>query len=321
MPEAPRAADAVEVRLRVLGEVEVDDDVDGLDVDAAREEVGRHEVAAEAVAEVVEDAVAVRLQHLGVDVEARVAELGDLLREQLDAVDAVAEDDRLVDAQLGEERVEAVHLLALLDERVVLRDALERQLVHQVDDVRLAQELLLELLDGHRERRAEEHDLAALGQEADQLLDDRLELGRQQLVGLVHDEHLAVVELADALAREVEHAPRRRDDDVDRLVQAHDVVAQARAARRDHDLDGEVLAELLADLRRLQRELARRHEQHRCWFGAGCCCSVAVWGGSCGEQVLFCRRRCPTLPAAGPFTCKHYQHTAHHHTARAGGGD
>jgi hypothetical protein len=38
----------------------------------AREEVGGHEVAAGAVAEVVEHAVAVRLQHLGVDVEARV---------------------------------------------------------------------------------------------------------------------------------------------------------------------------------------------------------------------------------------------------------
>lgn len=50
-----------------------------LDVDAAREEVRGDEVAARAVAEVVEDAVAVALQHLGVDVEARVAQLGDLL--------------------------------------------------------------------------------------------------------------------------------------------------------------------------------------------------------------------------------------------------
>ena len=96
MAEAARAADAVQVRLRRLGEVEVDDDVDGLDVDAAREEVGGDEVAAGAVAEVVEDAVTVRLEHARVDVEARVAELGDLLRQELDAVDRVAEDDGLV---------------------------------------------------------------------------------------------------------------------------------------------------------------------------------------------------------------------------------
>jgi hypothetical protein len=42
-----------------------------------------------------------------VDVEARVAELGDLLGEELDAVDRVAEDDRLVDGQLAEQRVQA----------------------------------------------------------------------------------------------------------------------------------------------------------------------------------------------------------------------
>lgn len=95
-----RAADAVQVRLCVLGEVKVDDDVDGLDVDAARQEVRAHEVAAHAVAEVVEDAVAVRLEHARVRVEARVAQLGDLLGEELDPVGRVAEDDRLVDLQL-----------------------------------------------------------------------------------------------------------------------------------------------------------------------------------------------------------------------------
>ena len=108
--KAPRAADAVQVRLRRLGEVEVDDDVDGLDIDAAREQVGGDEVAAGPVAEVVEDTVAVRLQHARVDVEARVAELGDLLGEELDAVDRVAEDDGLVDLELGEQGVEAMHL-------------------------------------------------------------------------------------------------------------------------------------------------------------------------------------------------------------------
>ena len=110
MSKTPGAADTVQVSLGALGEVEVDDDVDRLDVDPAREQVRGHQVAAGAVAEVVEDAVAVRLQHARVDVEARVAELGDLLRQELDAVDAVAEDDRLVDLQLGEERVEAVDL-------------------------------------------------------------------------------------------------------------------------------------------------------------------------------------------------------------------
>ena len=46
--ESSRSTDPVQVGLGHLGEVEVDDDVDGLDVDASCEEVGRDQVAAEA---------------------------------------------------------------------------------------------------------------------------------------------------------------------------------------------------------------------------------------------------------------------------------
>ncbi len=45
----------------------------------------------------MEDAVAVLLVHLGVNVEARVSELRDLLGQQLHTLRRVAEDDRLVD--------------------------------------------------------------------------------------------------------------------------------------------------------------------------------------------------------------------------------
>ena len=48
----------------------------------------------------MEHAVAVPLRHLGVDVVAGVAELRDLLGEQLNALGGVAEDDRSVDLQL-----------------------------------------------------------------------------------------------------------------------------------------------------------------------------------------------------------------------------
>ena len=58
-----------------------------------------------ALAEVVEDAVAVLLVHLGVDVEARVAEVGDLLRQQLHSLRRVAEDDGLVDLQLKKKTI------------------------------------------------------------------------------------------------------------------------------------------------------------------------------------------------------------------------
>ena len=43
----------------------------------------------------------VYLLHFRMDVEARVAQLSDLLRQELDPIDAVAEDNGLVDLQLG----------------------------------------------------------------------------------------------------------------------------------------------------------------------------------------------------------------------------
>mmetsp|Transcript_7413 Transcript_7413/g.30673 ORF Transcript_7413/g.30673 Transcript_7413/m.30673 type:complete len:333 (-) Transcript_7413:264-1262(-) len=252
--EAAGAADAVQVRLGGLGQVEVDDDVDGLDVDAAREKVRRDEVARRALAKLVEDAVAVGLLHLGVDVEARVAHLGDFFGEQLDARDRVAKDDRLVDLEFGEERVQARHFLALLDEGVELRDALEREVVHEVDFVRVLDPAILEVLDRHRERRREQADLAALLAVRDELLDERLELGREELVGLVHDQRVALRQPGDTLIRQVEDAARRADEHVHGLVEPHDVVLERRPARAHHALDVEVLADFFHDGRRLQRE-------------------------------------------------------------------
>ena len=85
-------ANPVEVGLGHLGEVEVDNDVDRLDVDTSGEEIAADQVPAEAGSEVVEDSVTVSLSHLGVDVVARVAQLGDFLGQQLHSLRRVAED-------------------------------------------------------------------------------------------------------------------------------------------------------------------------------------------------------------------------------------
>ena len=90
----------MEVCLAVLGEVKVDDDIHGLDIDTAREEVGTYEIAAHPIPEVVEHTVTVRLQHFGMRVEAGVAELGHLFGKQLDAVGRVAENNGLVNLEL-----------------------------------------------------------------------------------------------------------------------------------------------------------------------------------------------------------------------------
>ena len=62
MAESATATDPVEVGLGHLGEVEVDDDVDCLDVDTAGEEVTADQVPTQTGAEVMEYSVAMSLK-------------------------------------------------------------------------------------------------------------------------------------------------------------------------------------------------------------------------------------------------------------------
>ena len=98
--EPSRAPNTMEVCFSSFGEVEVDDDIHGLYVYPASEQVSADEVATLAVSEVVEDSVSVGLLHLAVYVEARVTQLSDLLGQQFNSLNRVAENYALVDLEL-----------------------------------------------------------------------------------------------------------------------------------------------------------------------------------------------------------------------------
>ena len=65
-----------------------------------------------------------------------------------------------------------------------LCDALECELLHEVDDVGHLEKLLFEVLDSHRKCSTEEHNLAISVHVANQLFYDHLELRREKLVSL-----------------------------------------------------------------------------------------------------------------------------------------
>lgn len=148
----------------------------------------------------MENAVASRLEHARVRVEAGVSQLGDLLGKKLNAVGGVTKNDRLVDLKLGEEGIQAVDLLLFFNKGVVLSDTTERELVHEVDLIRIRHVLDRERLNGTRECSAEKHDLTVFWVELEEVLDDWGELWRQKLVSLVHDEHVAFAEVSDTLS-------------------------------------------------------------------------------------------------------------------------
>lgn len=119
----------------------------------------------------------------------------------------------------------------------------------------------LEVFDDDGECCREEHDLPLFGHKAEELFDDGGKLGREELVGLVHDKDGALAQVGDTLTGQVEDPTGRADEDVDGFAEAHNVVAEGRPSRRDHDVDPGVFAERLADLTRLECEFSRRNEE------------------------------------------------------------
>ena len=77
------SANPVEVGLGHLGEVEVDDDIDRLNVNASGEQIATDEVATQPSSEVMEDPVTMSLSHLCVNIVAGIAQLSYLLGQQL----------------------------------------------------------------------------------------------------------------------------------------------------------------------------------------------------------------------------------------------
>jgi len=99
----------------------------------------------------MEHTISVSLLHLGMNVEARITKLGDLLRQQLDSIYTITKNDRLIDLQLGEESVEAMDFLPLLNKGVVLCHTFESKFVHKIDFVWFPQESIFEVFYSDRE--------------------------------------------------------------------------------------------------------------------------------------------------------------------------
>jgi len=80
--KAAGATDPVQVGLGHAGKVEVDHNVDGLHVDAAREEISADKIPNGASAEIVENTVSNFLRHARMNAVAGISQFRDLLREQ-----------------------------------------------------------------------------------------------------------------------------------------------------------------------------------------------------------------------------------------------
>mmetsp|Transcript_22784 Transcript_22784/g.54534 ORF Transcript_22784/g.54534 Transcript_22784/m.54534 type:complete len:262 (+) Transcript_22784:284-1069(+) len=190
--KAPGAANAVEVVLRLGGEVVVDDKGDLLHVDTAGEEVGGDQDPGRARPELAHDHIAGVLVHVAVGGGHGVVALAHHLCEPVNLAAGVGEDHRLGDGQGLVEIAQGLQLpFLLLNEDIELLDTLEGELVAlDQDSDRVVHKLAGDLQRLRGEGSRENADLELGREELEDVIDLVLEPTGEHLIGLVKHKHL-----------------------------------------------------------------------------------------------------------------------------------
>ena len=259
-----RAADPVDVVFRHVGQVEVDDVRQLLDVEAARGDVGGDERLQLAGLELRQRVGPRVLALVAVDRQRGHAVLAQVLGEPVRAMLGAREHQHLVPLLFADELGEQFRLAAAVDEDHLLAHRFHGGVARRrLDGRRVLQQGVRERADLVGERRREQQRLPLLRQQREHALHVGQEAHVQHAVGLVEHEHLDLRQVDRLLSGVVEQAARRGDDDVDSALERRDLVVDRHAAEDDGDGGLLVLAVVAHALLDLRREFARRREDQR----------------------------------------------------------
>ncbi|CCF42315.1 hypothetical protein CH063_12353 [Colletotrichum higginsianum] len=257
---AGRTTDAVDVRVGVLGAVDLDDPVDGGEVDTAGDDVGGEQARVVGIGKAFRDLHALQLLLLAEEVQQRDTglQVAHALVGEADLLARREEDDDLAAQVRLNEAEEGVELLVQGGDDVVLLQVLGRRLlvdrdVLGVPEAQAGQVGYLLALSG-----TEEQCLPRGGQVLDQGVDGGLEAHVHDTVRFVEHEDLQVIDVeAGGLIEVLQHAAGRADKDV-HLGQAFGLLLEALAADDEAGREVVVAADLAQDLEDLGGQLAGR---------------------------------------------------------------
>ena len=269
-----RATDTVNVVGSVVGQVEVDDEIDVVNMQPARGHVGCDQQLQRAALEVFDDAQALFLRHVTTDVARVPAVMPEFERQPLARPLRVDEDQRLLgrlvlkqpqaELQLLKVRHVVEHLLDGLG-----GDTLGRDLHIQ----RIAEKSRRELHHVEGERRREQQGLPvrrALRHDPPDIVD---EAHVKHAVSFIDDDDFDLAELNQPALHVVHHPAGRTDDQVHAAFEVLRLLLPVHAAKHHDRFQISVLAQVLGIFRDLQRELARRRDNDRTWR-----CGMAALG-------------------------------------------
>ena len=254
-------ADAVDVVAGIIRRIELDDPVDGGNVEATGGNVRADEGALGGVAELEEGVGALLLLLLAVEIEHLEIDVLQEFRVVLDRVAGREEDDDLLLLHLLEEGEQEQETLIGVDNHVALIQTLDcAELLLLVDvDVQGAgtERDAGEILDLCGLCGGEEHGLTVLlGKDLNDLAHFVLETDLENTVGLVDDERSHVLENEGGVLEMIEQATWGGDEQVDSLAQLLGLSATVGTADDDAVCLGVVLHEFARDAEDLEGQFA-----------------------------------------------------------------
>ena len=97
MTESSRSTDSMEIGLSISSKVEINDYIDGLNIDTSSKDISANQASCFSIFKVMVNSTSILLLHFRVNVEARISKLRDFLSQKLNSFSVFTKDDCLVD--------------------------------------------------------------------------------------------------------------------------------------------------------------------------------------------------------------------------------
>ena len=256
----------MDVILRVLRHVVVDDVADVLDVQSARGDVGGHQHLEAAVTEAAQRLLPLALRAVGMQHRHQMAFAVQHRRNVIRAILGPAENEHRIVFGAFEQLDD--QLVALVVGHGIERvpDGFSGSAAADFDRFGILQRPLRQRRDLRRHSGREQHRLPARRA----TINDPLHVGQethvQHPVGFVEDQEFDVIELAAALLHVIEQPARRGDDDIHALAQRFFLRAVTDATVDDHGAQIGEPAVVAERCLHLCRQFARRLQDQRPQF-------------------------------------------------------
>lgn len=261
LASARRSADAMDVFLGVLGDIEVDHVVDIRDIESAGSDVRGNEELELAGAEVGHDAIALALAEVAVDSAGRDAGGVELGCQTIHTDLRATEDERTAEAFGFVEVTEGEELFAVRDFAVELLDTIGGAVIGGDSDALSVSHVPVDdAADAFGHGCAEEARLAVLRRDAKDVVDVMGEADIEHLVCFVEDGEAHVSEGECAALDVVNNAARGANDDVDATFEGNEVGLDTSSADEAEGAEPVEAAEMFDDIADLLGEFARWDE-------------------------------------------------------------